>query len=459
MSQPVPSNRVRRTAASALAYPFSLRTAIMELFDIGPWVAFTVLAFAAGVLVLSVVYFVRSAPPKTITISSGPEGTSFYRLAGRYAKILERNGVRAKVLPSNGSIENLDRLKDPKSGVDVGMAQTGPAKATADTDRLMSLGSVSYQPLMVFYRGGKPLELLSDLKGKKIAVGPKGSGMRNIALALLAANGIKEEEPGTTLLDLDADDAEAALKAKTLDAAFVMNENASWEVLRGLLRSGEIHLYSFKQANAYTRKFEYLNVLELPEGAIDLGQNLPAHDVSLLGPTVELVAAKTLHPALVDLLVEAATEVHSRPGIYQKRGEFPMAVERSIPLSEEAALYYKSGKGYLYRTFPFWLASLLSRILVVFVPVLIIMIPALRSVPAFFRWIAQLRIRKRYRELRLLEQRFLLEKDVERRAALRAEFDRIDESVNKMKVRASFADQFYGLRGHIDYVRRMVEKH
>jgi len=448
------NSRIRQTAATAMAYPFSLRTAIMELFDIGPGVAFTALAISAVIVIAAIIYFVHSAPPTRITISSGPEESTFYKTAQKYAKILEKSGVKTKILTSKGSVENLERLNDPHSNVDLGIAQTGPSSSISEN--LISLGSISYQPLLVFYRGAK-LEFLSELKGKRIAVGPIGSGTRNVALAVLGANGIKEGEE-TELVDDDAEDAQIGLKAKKLDAAFVMSESASGEILKSLMHSEDIHLYSFKQASAYSRKFEYLNVLDLPEGAIDLGRDIPKHDHSLLGPTVELVATKNLHPALIDLLVEAATEVHGRPGIFQRRGEFPMAVEHSIHLSEEAAMYYKSGKGYLYRNLPFWLASLLSRIFVVFLPVLVILVPTLRSIPAFFRWMAQLRIRKRYRELRLLEQRILTAGHGPDREALRRDFDRIDEDVNKMKVRASYADQFYGLRGHIDYVRRIVEK-
>jgi TRAP transporter TAXI family solute receptor len=460
------NNRVKRAAAAAVSYPFGLRTTIMELFDIGPWVAVSVLTVAASLLVAAGIYFVRSAPPKTITITSGPEGSTSFRSAQRYAKILDRNKVKAIILPSKGSVENLERLNDPNPKADLGIVQTGATAAPRPSGRpettselnpafanLISLGSISYQPILIFYRGPK-IEYLSALAGKRIAIGPMGSGTRNISLALLAANGVKEGD--ATFLDIDAEDASKLLKEKKLDAAFVMGESASGSILRGMMRETGIRLYSFKQASAYSRKFDYLNKLELPQGSIDLGLNLPAEDLTLLAPTIELIARKDLHPALVELVVEAANEIHARPGMFQKRGEFPVAIEHSIRLSEDAEVYYKSGKGFLYRTLPFWLASVLSRLVIAFVPVLVVLIPLIRTVPVFFQWIARLRIRRRYRELRLLEQDFLAEKDPERRQRLRSHFDRIEDEVNQMRVRASFADQFYGLRGHIDYVRRIV---
>ncbi len=429
----------------------------MELFDVSPVVAVCVLAAGALFVGSSVVYFVHSAPPTTITISSGPEGSTFQKSALKYAQILERSGVKVNVLKSEGSFQNLQRLADPSSSgvghVDVAFAQAG--LKDAPVDKLVSLGSVGFQPLMLFYRG-KPLELLSELKGKRVAVGPVGSGSRNFALALLEANGIKEGEPGTTLLDWEAQAAADALLDRKIDAAFVMSESASTDILHKLLHSNEVELYSFKQANAYSRKIDYLNVLDLPEGAIDFGLDIPKHDVMMLAPMVELVATKNLHPALSDLLLEAAMTVHSKPGIFQHRGQFPTPIEHAIRISDDASRFYKSGKSLFYRYLPFWLASLTSRVVVVFLPMLVILIPAMRSVPAFFRWRTQRKIHLRYRELLLVEKDFLGATSDLKKEQLRKHFDSIDATVNRMKIPASFADQFYGLRGHIDYVREML---
>ncbi len=424
----------------------------MDLFDVSPAVAISALVIATGILVLAMVYFIRSAPPTTLTISSGAPGSIFQKNALKYAAILEANGIKVNVLTSKGSTENLARLLEPSSHVDVGIVQTG--NASLDSDRLFSLGSISYQPLLIFYRGA-PIELLSALAGKTVAVGALGSGTRKFALTLLEANGIKSDGP-TKLVDWDADQATRGLLAGKIDAAFVMSESASTDELHELLRDPEVHLFSFKQATAYSRKIDYFNVLNLPEGAIDFGRDLPPHDISLLGPTVELIAVKTLHPALSDLLLEAAVQVHNHPGIFQHRGEFPNGIEHSIPISDDATRFYKSGKSFLYRYLPFWLASLISRIVLVFLPTVVVLIPALRSVPAFFRWRMTMKIRRRYRELLEIEKDLLRNPTDFEREKMRDHFDRIDAEVNKMKVPPSFADQFYGLRGHIDYVRNLV---
>ena len=296
------------------------------------------------------------------------------------------------------------------------------------------------------------MDLLSQLSGKRLAIGPEGSGTRSLALALLAANGI---EPGgaTALVDLDAEDAAKALIEGNVDAVFLMGDFASSQLMRKLLRTPGIQLFDFTQADGYTRRIVYLNKLILPKGSIDFGKNIPAHDVYLIGPTVELIARSDLHPALSDLLLEAATEVHGRAGLLKRRGEFPAPLEHEFRISADASRFYKSGKSFLYRSLPFWLASLVNRILVAFVPMVVVLIPGLRIIPVLYRWRIKLRIYRWYRVLLVLEQDLIAHLASEKREELLGRLDHIEEEVNKMKVPASFADQFYVLRGHISFVR------
>lgn len=430
-----------------------LRT-ISELFDIGPGVAILVLSATAAVIVMGFVLFLRSAPPTKIAISSGPEGSSFHRTALKYAKALGESGVKVNVLTSNGSVENLERILDPKAKVDLALIQSGVIVDDPRLERAVSLGGISNQPIFLFYRGAR-IEHLAQVRGKKIAVGLQGSGTRKIALRLLELNGIKEQEAGPgKLLSLDNDEAVESLENGKIDAAFIMSESGSLKSLSRLMRSRNVRLLSFRNASAYARKIDYLNVLELPQGIIDFGQVIPETDISLVGPMVELVAVKGLHPALSDLILDAATTIHGRAGLFQKRGEFPMPTEQTIPLSDDATRFYKSGKTLLYRHLPFWLASLFNRVLLVLLPMAVILIPAMRSVPAIFRWSSQIRISRLYRTLLQVEEQLKHETDPARIAELYKQFDRIDIAAGRMKVRPAFANEFYSLRLHIDYVRK-----
>jgi TRAP transporter TAXI family solute receptor len=428
-----------------------LQSMFTEVFGLGRAAALSAVVSILAVLVLGIFLFFYLAPPNTITITSGPEGSTFRRTAERYAKILQRSGVTLRILPSEGSVDNIKRLADLSSKVDVGFVQGGVNKGI-NTDKLVSLGSISYQPLFVFYRSGSNIELLSQLIGKRVAVGEVGSGTHTLSLALLAANGIEPGGP-TKLLEMDSDKAAEAILNGKVDAVFLMGDSVSTTLIRQLRHTPGIKLFDFTQADAYTRRIPYLNKITLPKGSIDFGKGSPAHDVFLLAPTVELIARETLHPALTDLLLEAAREVHSGAGLLRRKGEFPAPIEQEIRISAEASRFYKSGKGFLYRSLPFRFASLVNRILVVFVPMIVLLLPALRLIPAIYRWRFKSRISRWYRALLMIEQDLITQMAPEKRKALMERLDNIEEAVNRMKVPASFADQFYGLRGHITFVR------
>jgi hypothetical protein len=272
-------------------------------------------------------------------------------------------------------------------------------------------------------------------------------------LALLKGNGI---EPGadTELLDLEGEPARAALMDGKVDAIFLSGDSASVSTLRELLHADGLKLYDFTgQWQAYERRYRYLAHFELPNGAFDLGENLPDKPITLMAPMVELLAHPDLHPALSDLLVEAAREVHGGGTLMQNPGEFPHPVERGYPMSEVATRYYKSGKGIAYRYLPFWLASLVNRTAVLLVPLLVVLIPGLRYAPELYGWRIRRRIYKRYGELMALERAAQEPNTPEQRSALAARLDEIEKSIIGIKIPGAFADQIYVLRRHIKFVR------
>ncbi|HEX8756011.1 MAG TPA: TAXI family TRAP transporter solute-binding subunit [Steroidobacteraceae bacterium] len=438
-----------------------LKITIISWWDLAHTLGPILLASAAAIWLA--LHFVRPAPPHTLTMSTGPKGSSFQRDAERYRAILAENGIDLKIVPSAGSLQNLDRLSEPHSRFDIALVQAGITEAAAarqggNTRDLVSLGTMFYQPLVVFYRGRRPISRLSQLKGKRIAIGKEGSGTRLLALTLLDGNGIDLHGP-TQLLDLDGEAARQALLAHQVDAIFLTGDSAPLATIRALLHTRGVLMFGFPQANAYTRRFPYLHKLEIPEGAFDLGANLPARPLTLLAPGVELIAHSDLHPALCDLLIEAAREVHGRPGLLQSAHEFPSAFTYTFALDPEADRYYRSGnKGFAYRYLPFWLASLVSRIAVVLVPLIVILIPGLRYLPQLYTWRVDSRIHRRYGELMALERESLGVLTAERRAALFERLDEIERSVILRKIPGSHAEQLYQLREHIRFVRRNLNR-
>jgi TRAP-type uncharacterized transport system substrate-binding protein len=354
-------------------------------------------------------------------------------------------------------LDNLNRLSDTKSGVDITMVQSG-ISGTGDSSDLVSLGSLFYQPLTIFYRSPKELLRLSELRSQRIAIGPDGSGTRFLALALLKANEIEPEGP-TTLLSLEGDAAKTALLRKEVDAIFLSGDSASPATIREMLHTEGIRLFDFPQADAYVRRFAYLSKLVVPSGAFDLGLNLPPSPINMLAPTVELLAHSNLHPALCDLLIEAAFEVHGHASLLQSAGQFPTPSANFYPTSEEAARFYKTGnKSFAYRYLPFWVASLLNRTLFVLLPIIVVVIPGLRFLPQLYSWRVNGRIHRRYGELMALERETLGNPSEERRAELLDRLDEIENSVITSKVPGSHADQLYILREHIGFVRAKLSR-
>jgi TRAP-type uncharacterized transport system substrate-binding protein len=407
------------------------------------------LAFVIGAFALAARYL-SPAPPTRFVLASGADGSSFRNYAEQYRKILARSGITVEIRPTQGSVENLQLLTQPNSQVDVAFVQGG-MPADLKTDAVDSLGSVFYTPLVVFYWGA-PIDRLSKLEGKRLALGRNGSGSRELSLAILKQNGI---EPGgkTTLQSFDGDDAQKAVLEHKVDAVFLSGDSAPPEVIRKLLHTKGLRVFNFDQADAYVRRMRFLSRIDLPMGSFDLGDNLPEHPITLVAPTVELVARVGLHPALSDLLIEAAQEVHGHATLIQTAGEFPSPVEHDFPISEEAARYYKSGKTFAYRHLPFWLASLADRIIVLLVPTLVVLVPTARLLPALYRWRVRSRIFRRYAQLIAVERESQHLKGAEQAKEMLARVDIIERGVINLKLPASFSGEVYVLRQHIDFVR------
>jgi TRAP transporter TAXI family solute receptor len=400
-------------------------------------------------------HYVQPAPPGTITMATGTPGGGYEQAAKSYQKILARNGVTLKLVSSQGSLQNLKLLSDPHSDVDLALVQSGVTKTGEDAPDLISLGSMFYQPLMIFYRSGKPMVRLSELLGKRVAVGPEGSGTRYIAQVILTANGVGPK--AVQLFDLEGEAARKALLQREVDAVLLTSDSASRTTIRAMLHEEGIRLFDFTRADAYLRIFPYLHKIVVPAGAIDIGEDLPPADLTLLAPTVDMIAKKNLHPALIDLLLEAATDVHyHRTTAMQAAGEFPKALANDFPLSPDASRYYKSGdRAFLYRIgMPFWLASLINRLWVMVLPLVVIVIPGLRYAPQLYRWRIESRIHHRYGELMALERESLSgELSDQRRLELLDRLNEIEHHILAYKVPGSHADQHYILRQHISFVR------
>jgi TRAP transporter TAXI family solute receptor len=393
--------------------------------------------------------FVNPAPPDKITMATGGNQGAYFAFAHRYREILARDGVTLEVLETAGSLANIELLDGGDSRVDVAFVQGGTGRF-ARGDKLVSLASVYYEPVWIFVRGGLDLSSYSDIKDQRVSIGPEGSGTRVVALQMLEAIGIPESHVGIS--KLNGERAARALMAGELDMMILVASPESPLVAR-VLAAPDISVANFSRGDAYIRRHRYMSKLILPEGAIDLARNLPPEDVILLAPTANLVATRDLHPALVDLLLAAAVEVHREGGIFEEPGAFPSPRYVEFPLSEDARRFFESGTPFLRRVLPYWAATLVDRLLVMLLPLVAIILPLMRIMPPVWRWSMRKRVYRWYKELRTLERQVREGIPEEEMRRYLSELGRIDDDVKKVTIPWSYAEELYHLRLHIKYVR------
>jgi TRAP transporter TAXI family solute receptor len=413
----------------------------MRLMTLGSALLLTLVGFAIAW------QFVNPAPPHTLVIASGQMDGAYYLFAQHYRERLAQDGVELEIRTTAGSIENLELLKNNK--VDLAFVQGGTGSAT-DTATLTSLGSLYYEPLWVFYRGEQTLSRITELQNKRIAIGEPGSGTHTIANMLLSDNFIDTRTD--SIQPVGGTAGAQALLQGDVDALFLVAAPAA-PLVQDLLHRQDIRLMSFARAGAYTRLHHFLSAVNLPEGVIDLQANIPPRDTVLLAATANLVVRDDFHPALVSLLLQAATLTQSAGSLFEQPGSFPNSNNLEFPLDDDARRFYKHGPPLLQRYLPFWTASLIDRLKIMLVPLLTLLLPLGKIMPPTYRWRARKKIYRWYRELQALDTSSPASQSGATLELLLHKLDKLEEDVRKVSVPLSYADELYSLRLHIGLVR------
>lgn len=425
---------------------FSLRDLVAAA---GP----TVLVIAA--LCLLAYLLVDPTPPRQVRLGTGQENSAYEEFGKQYAAALAKQGIAVTLVRSPGSQENLKRLN--QGTVDIAFVQSGSTEqAEAQRKGLVSLGSLFTEPVWLFVRDSAKVTRLAGLKGLRINLGPEGTGVPKLFRQVLSLNGV--EPADLSISALDNTPATMALLEGSIDG-LVFSSGPESLLVQMLLQTPGIALVDFAQAEAYARRLPFVSHVVLPRGIVDVGRDIPKQDYHLIAPTATLVAREDLHPALVDLFVQAAAGIHGGAGWFQQHGQFPSARYTEIPVAPEAAKFYKDGPPLLHRYMTFWLANLFDRMWVVVVALAALLIPLSKIVPPLYVWRIRSRVYRWYGQLRSVEQELEAAR-VEGRQnvcpSLLERLDEIEELVNQISVPLAFADGLYGLRSHIHFVRQRV---
>jgi len=400
--------------------------------------------------------FIDPAPPRKIVISTGSAELNYNAYASIYREYLKLEGITLELRPSNGDLDNLKRLQDPDSDVDVAFIKDGVASSQG-AGSLLSLGSLYYEPIWIFARKNMHVHHLADLKSKRIAVGKPGDGAQALALRMLSTSGVDADN--SKLVEIGGEEAVDAMLNKQVDAVMLVDVPSSYLITR-ILSGRDVQLVDLDDAEAFSRQMPYLHHLVLPEGALDLERNIPEHKVNLLAPTTALAIRDDVHPALVYLLLKVIAQVHGGPGLLNAKGEFPSSKDTDFPLSSQAANFYKNGLPFIDKYLPFWAATFVNRSLVVILPLLAILIPLTKIIPVFYNWLVRRKLFRCYGELRYLDTQVREPLDDEERKEMLAKLNEIEDRARVLRLPVTFSQYAYELRAHIELVRaRLNNRH
>ncbi len=399
--------------------------------------------------------FVDPPPPRELVIAVGRPGGRYHKFAHQLKERLAQSaGIELRMVETAGSIENLELLSrdDPATAADIGLVQGG-VEADEHHETLASVGSLFIEPVWVFYRvDSNPIEALRDLRGKRIAVGEPQSGTLAVALPMLKANGITREDPDSgSILEIGGKDAAIALVKGQADAAFFVVSPES-EMVKALFDTPGLAMLELRQTAAYQARIPALTGVTIGESLIDLANNIPPAELQTVGETANLVVRKSIHPALVPLLIQECELILLQGGLLERPGQFPSPEFTSLPLAEGAAHYYKSGPPFLQRLLPFRVASAVDRLKVMLVPLLTLALPFMKMAAPTYRWRVRSKVYKWYRVLRDVDARIARQDPTLNAAAEMKNLQQTRENILALKVPLSYSDSLYHLHLHFNLV-------
>lgn len=392
--------------------------------------------------------WLEPAPPETLRLATGSPGGAYAAWGERYREILAEDDIDVELVPTAGSRENLELLRDGR--VDLAFVQSGVTLESTNESDLESLGALYVEPLWIFVPEDAALTDVRDLAGHAVGMGTPGSGTRAIAETLLDASGLPEPATpatGTLLEQVERPDEIAAI--------FLVAAPTS-SALRALFADPRWRATSLPLRDAYAHRFRDLTSLRVPRGVIDLANVLPAEDLALVAPAATLVHHPSFHPALVDLVLMAAERCHAEPTLLTDGGTYPTVEPVSYPLANEARRFHQRGPSFLRRVLPFWAATWVDRWIVFLLPFLTLLIPLARVVPPLYRWRIRRGIKRWYANLRRIEESVAggqISVD-----GARAKLAEVERAVDTIEVPPSYGDELYQLRLHLEYVRERVER-
>lgn len=421
------------------------------------WIAFVSLLRFQWVLALLMVgaiagmlYLIAPMPPKKIRIATGQPDSSLEVLGRKFQAEFARHGIVLEIVPTAGALENAHLLR--RGQVDATFSLGGMVKD--EGAGLLSLGSIEYQPVWLFYRGTKidGIDPNAFLRHRTLSVNLPGSGTRSVSERILALYGI-QVEGNPRIASLSSAESIEALQEGRIDGMFLV-AGIEATAIKSLLALPQVHVLDMAHADTYRSKMRFLESITLPRGGLDSARDIPPEPKKMVATSTTILTTEALHPALQRLFLITARRIDREGNAFFSRpGGFPVEIEYDLPLSKVAEHYYEKGPPVLHGYFPLWLASFMEEIGFVLVALAAIALPLLRLIPKSRVFYATLCMDHLYYTLRHREQQL-------RSANTPAQLNRILDQIEQIEQRARHLwvptgthDYFYKLRWAIDGVR------
>jgi TRAP transporter TAXI family solute receptor len=395
------------------------------------------------------IWFLVPTPPKTIVITTGAENGLYYRFGEQLAKELAKEKITLEVLPSAGSLENIERLNQSNSKIHVGILQGGVGQVS-ENPNISALASVFDEQVWIFYRKTafkEPLTKITQLENKLLSIGMPGSGTRDLGLKLLELNkmDVKSEKPIIKLKEFTASQSLKALNANELDAVMLVSGPQAPIILE-YLRNPQLAIMNFEQADAYSVRLPFLKKVVVPRGVINLAEDLPRKDISILAAPAALVVSEDIHPALITPLMRAMDTSISQLGLLQKESDYPSENGFAWPHNDDAQHFLKNGASFLHRHLPFWSVVWVERAIRIILPLLAILIPLFNFLPKLISMSVEAKTSAVYKKLRVLE----LAVSANPQKPWQGEWQALRKQALTMKVPKKYAVRVYELRMYIE---------
>lgn len=416
------------------------------------------LILATLAIIAGIIFYINPIPPKHAFLATGQMGSSYKLLSNQFDQFFSGRGIDLTLVDTISLNEGLEKLRDTKSPVNAAFVTSGSADQRSFPD-LVSLGSIQYSPIWVFYRGAEvikdnPIDYFGKLR---ISIGMPNTTTQNIFLRLANDSQFKGVKPANFF---EYSNAEAADKLITgdLDAVFIVDGIQSPSVQK-LINSKDIRIYDFSMADAYEKKFPFLTKLVIPKGSFDIENIIPKKDIQLIAPSVMLLVEKEMHPVMQWAFMLAAKELGQlQSNFFSKPGFFPRYMDESFQLSPIAKRYYDSGVPLVFQYFPLWLASLIDEVWFYIISLIAVIYP-LKKLFFNFREIPSSEyIEDWYQELHELEYIYRNSNDLIQLQANLDQLNRLENEIASTWIESSKLGNSYTLRNSLARIKNENSK-